>query len=80
MEAAGRVRTSPGRRAPEAELLLDVLDGLGGLRDGLQRVLNHVDVAWLGVCVSAELLCSTQVKVCAFRLASGELRVQMAMR
>ena len=49
MEAAGRVRTSPGRRAPEAELLLDVLDGLGGLRDGLQRVLNHVDVAWLGV-------------------------------
>lgn len=49
VEAAGRVRTSPGRRAPEAELLLDVLDGLGGLRDGLQRVLNHVDVAWLGV-------------------------------
>ena len=49
MEAAGGVRTSPGRRASEAELLLDVLDGLGGLRDGLQRVLNHVDVAWLGV-------------------------------
>ena len=45
VKAAGRVRTSPGRRASEAELLLDVLDGLGGLRDGLQRVLNHVDVA-----------------------------------
>lgn len=49
VKAAGMVRTSPGRRASEAELLLDVLDGLGGLRDGLQCVLNHVDIAWVGV-------------------------------